>query len=398
MRILVCASEAPVAPLNGLRLQIRALTEALALRHDVHVLAYAWPGQDGPAPEGVRLQTVPPPAGGRISGWLRAAVDHRPIEAVKLTRPMADALIRFREREEPFDVAHVSNGEIAGVAPALTGVPAVLAPLDAWDRNVAAQVAAATGLRRRVLIEQARRVRRFVAAAYAPYAHVVLVSEEDARATAAMAPGVRAVAIPNGVDTERFTPGDAAGREPGLIVFTGAMHFAPNVLAARLLVREVLPLVRREHPDARVAIVGRGPLPEVQRLAGDGVEITGEVPDVRPWLRRAAVFACPMAAGTGVKNKLLEALACGAPAVVTPLASQGIALHDGEHALVAAEAGGLAQAISRVLGDPGLGERLGAAGRSLVEREHGWDAVAHAHERLYSAAIGGRAATGSGAT
>lgn len=395
MRILVCASEAPFGPYNGLRLQIRALVNALSEHHDVHVVAAQWPDQEiadheiADAP--FRLTLLSAPTGGlarRLVGWSRALADHAPIESVNLLPRFAASVERL-VTSEVYDVVHVSNGELAGLRPMLHGLPAVLAPLDAWERNVEAEAELASGLGRVVLAEQTRRVRRYVRRWYPDYDFNVLVTDEDANLTRRTVPLARVEAISNGVNLDLFTPGDPSrSRESGLIVFTGAMNFAPNVRAAQVLATDVLPRVLDEHPDARLALVGRDPGPEVLALAGPRVQVTGTVDDVRPWLWRAGAFVCPMVSGTGVKNKLLEAMACGVPSVVTPLACAGTAIVDERHALVAEDPNAMAQAIGRVLSAPGLAAELGAAGRRLVEDDHGWTGVARAYEQLYRRAVG----------
>jgi glycosyltransferase involved in cell wall biosynthesis len=392
MRILVCAAEAPLPPINGARLQLRHLCEELAPRHEITVVAYRRPDQDGEAPAGVDLRTLDlarrsTPA--RAGLALRAAVLREPRAALMLAPRMARELQRMSPARD-FDVAHVAGSQLAPLAPALGGLPAILAALDAWHLNVAA--AARTGpvplrILRRVDLDIAR---RFSATAYRPFAGVVMVSEEDARAARALDPTLRVDVVPNGVDTEHFAPDPGTIREPGLIVMTGAMQWAPNVEAARLLATAVLPRVRARRPDARLAIVGRAPAAAVLRLAElEHVEVTGEVPDLRPWLRRAEVFAAPMVSGTGIKNKLLEALACGTPSVATPLACQGLRMtHAGGELLVASTVDELAGAIVTLLDDPDLRARLGLAGRAAVVEHHGWRATAAAYEAIYQRAIG----------
>ena len=167
------------------------------------------------------------------------------------------------------------------------------------------------------------------------------------------------------------------------VVFVGAMAYAPNVAAMRYFTDEVLPIVRRTRPGARLTIVGRDPAPVVRAMASEGVDVTGEVDDVRPYLARAAVFVAPMVSGSGIKNKVLEAMAMGRPVVATPLAIEGLPLRHGENVLVADGAAGLADAIHRLLADPGEAARIGGGGRALVERIYTWDACATRYERLY---------------
>ena len=391
MRILVCASEAPLPPLNGMRLQLLELVRGLARRNEVCVLAYRWPEQTGGAPEGVELIELAPPRAApapRVLGWARALARREPIEAVKLAGAMAER-VRALRATRTFDVAHVTIGSLAGIAPALDGLPAVIAPLDAWHLNVRAQVQLARGARREALGVQERFVRRFTSTAYGPYARAVFVTDADAEAARALAPGLRTAVIGNGVDTARFSPDGAVGREPGLILFTGALHAPSNEAAATLLADEILPAVRDVVPGAHLCLAGRGPGPAVRALgAREAIAVAADLPDLTPLLRRAEVFACAMTSGTGIKNKLLEALATATPCVATPLACQGLAVRDGEQLLVAEPGAPFARAVAELLGHGERRRALGAAGRAYVEAHHGWDAVAAAYERVYAEAAG----------
>ena len=297
------------------------------------------------------------------------------------------AAVRAVLATRSFDVAHVTSGANAGVLPALGSTPAVLAALDAWHLNVAARARLAPAHLRPAYRLQERQVRRFVASRYGAFASVVTVTEEDATALRELDPGLRLHAVPNGVDTTEFAPDGTAAAEPGHLVFTGAMHYAPNVSAARFLAERVLPRVRAVRQGARLSIVGRDPSAEVRALeALEGVHVTGEVPDMPGWLRRAEVYACPMISGTGIKNKLLEALACGVPSVTTPLGCQGLEVTPGEQLLVADGEEAFAEAIVGALGDAELRARLGKAGRDFVVERHAWSGVADAYERIYERA------------
>jgi glycosyltransferase involved in cell wall biosynthesis len=386
VRILVCASEAPIAPLNGSRLVLRELTARLAARHEVTVLALRRPEQIGPPPAGVRLVTLDHPEPGAAQAWLArltALARREPVEARRLVAPFAAALPGLLDRER-FDVAHVMLGPLAGVAAHLRGLPAVLAPLDAWHLNVRAEAAAAHGPERAWRLTQERAVRRFQAHAYRPYARVVLVTGQDAREVAALDPALRVTTIPNGVDADHLAPPDDAVRDGRRVLFTGALHAPANEQAALRLVREILPRLRTRVPDAGVDLVGRGPGPAVRALAAEpGVRLAADVPDLRPWLWAAPVYACPMAGGTGIKNKLLEAMAAGAPAVASPLACQGLEVRDGEQLRVAGDDEAFAAALAELLEAPALRARVADAARAYVRARHDWDAVARAYESLY---------------
>jgi glycosyltransferase involved in cell wall biosynthesis len=382
VRILICASEAPRAPLNGSRLVLAQLCARLAERADVTVLALRHPDQDGEPPAGISLYELPltPPGRGRAWALRAAALALRePVEARRLAAPFQRALPGFLA-ERSFDVAHVMLGTLAPVAPALGSIPAVIAPLDAWHRNVHAEVASATGLERVWRRSQESAVRRFEARAYRPFKRVVLVTDEDAREVSRLDPSLRTATIPNGVDAAYFAPEGTSARAG--ILFTGALDAPSNEQAALRLAERIMPLVRRSLPDAELALVGRSPGPRLRGL--DGVRVVADVPDLRPYLWGAAVYACPMESGTGIKNKLLEAMAAGAPAVATPLACQGLGVRDGEHLRIADSDADFAAALVAVLREPG---GLADAARAYVTAQHDWDAVAAAYYAVYEHAI-----------
>ncbi len=191
------------------------------------------------------------------------------------------------------------------------------------------------------------------------------VSDVDARAYTRFFPSRTVAVVPNGVDIDYFAPSQTAP-EPDLIVFEGNMNFPPNIDTAIRLVQDVLPRVQRSVPAARICLVGRDPASEVVALASARVEVTGTVDDVRPYLARAAVFACPMRLGSGIKNKILQAWAMARPVVATPESLGGLAASDGVNLLVRSSPEAFAGAIVQLLNDDRLSSELGQNGRETV--------------------------------
>lgn len=368
MKILVCSLEAPLPPPNGFRLQVSALVHELREKHEVRVLALQMPDQHSRANSGMRL--VRP--GGSAARRLRAS--------------LGEELERFRP-----EVVHVTSGRLARLGRNLRGRPSVLAALDAWHLNVQAQAKAARGIRGWLWRLKVPLVRMFERREYRRFDRVVVVSDGDREALLAVNPKLRIEVIPNGVDPDAFDS-DGTPRDRSLILFTGVMDYAPNVTAAQFLARRVLPIVQRAVVGARLALVGREPNPVVRALAAvPGVEVVGEVPEMRPWLSRAGVYACPMLTGTGIKNKLLEAMANGLPCVATPLAVHGMAAKAGEEVLVGSTEEELADHLSRLLLDSDFAHGVGAAGRAYVRAHHIWQSVAREYERVYREAASERA-------
>jgi glycosyltransferase involved in cell wall biosynthesis len=216
----------------------------------------------------------------------------------------------------------------------------------------------------------------------------VFVTEEDAGEIGRLDPQACLRVIPLAIDAASFEPPPGSGpRDPTQVLFTGVLATPANEHAARRLAVDIMPLVRAEVPGARLSLVGRAPSAAVRSLNGPGVEIVADAPDLRPWLWRTGAFACPMAQGTGSKNKLLEAMAAGTAAVATPLACRGLAVRGGEHVLVAETDRELAAGLVAVLQDDGLRTRLGAAGRALVAADHAPGEIAARYVSLYEDVI-----------
>jgi polysaccharide biosynthesis protein PslH len=386
VRILVCSIEAPLPPVNGLRLALGELLEQLRRRHHVRTLALTGADQRAADADDATLRLLPPaqPSAVRATGrHLRALLARRPFGVDRLSEALREPLLEELERFRP-DVVHVTSGRAAALGRALAGRPAVLAALDAWHLNVEADAAAAPAWRRPLLAMQAGLVRRFEARVYRFFSRVVVVSEADRDALLALDPSLRIAVIPNGVDTDFFAPASDTARDEQRLLFTGVMSYPPNVTAAEFLARELAPLVRAARPAARLAIVGRAPAPAVRDLSRlEAVDVVGEVPDLRPWLTGSRVYVCPMQSGTGIKNKLLEAMASGLPCVATPLALQGLQARDGVELLVGETPEELASHVVRLLEDDELAQTLGNAARRYVCAQHDWTAVGAAYERLY---------------
>jgi len=200
-------------------------------------------------------------------------------------------------------------------------------------------------------------------------------AEADHFRTLAPGPGGNVASLRNGVDLQYFDGRESfANPYPvgaRVTVFTGAMDYWANVDAVTWFAERVFPAVRRNDPSARFFIVGSNPSPGVNALAGDGVTVTGRVPDVRPYLQHAQCAVAPLRLARGVQNKVLEALAMGCPVVASSKAAKGIARAGEGHVIVADEPHDYAAAVAQLLVSPRDPARSAAA-RDFVVENYDW--------------------------
>jgi polysaccharide biosynthesis protein PslH len=188
------------------------------------------------------------------------------------------------------------------------------------------------------------------------------------------------IVVANGVDTEFFHPLEREKEYD--LVFTGNMGYPPNIDAAEFLVHKILPAIGRHNRDIRLLIAGANPNMRVMVLKSSQVEVTGWVPDIRECYAGAKIFIAPMRLGTGLQNKLLEAMAMKIPCITSRLANQALKARDGEEILVAETAEEYAIHIISLLDNPSLADKIAENGYNFVLKNYNWEAETHKIEAL----------------
>jgi glycosyltransferase involved in cell wall biosynthesis len=221
-----------------------------------------------------------------------------------------------------------------------------------------------------------RRVRRYEAGICRRSRLVFVVSDVDRQVLAELS-GSRApfVEVPIAVDAAGTTPIAALATDPRLL-FLGGLHWPPNADALAWFVRETWPRVRASRPDATLTSVGRDDSAAAEQCRrAPGVRLTGWVPDIDPFVQESRVLVVPMRAGSGMRVKILDAMARGLPVVSTSVGCEGIAVVQGEHLLIADSPEGFAAAVLRVLSDDALAATLARNARALVMARYDVSAV-----------------------
>jgi polysaccharide biosynthesis protein PslH len=230
---------------------------------------------------------------------------------------------------------------------------------------------------------QRDRMLRFENDASRRFDGVLAVSDEDARIfkeemNLANVLGV----VPTGVDLDYFQSLPQTPSQVPTVMFMGSMDWYANVDGVNWFVDAVWPLVQREVPQAKFVVVGRKPPAEIQALATSGrnIEVTGTVPDVRPYLRGADVIVVPLRIGGGTRLKIYEAMAAEVPVVSTRIGAEGLAVEHGRHILLADTAVDTAAQVVAVLRGPELGAQLAHHALEEVARPCSWAAAAQIFE------------------
>jgi sugar transferase (PEP-CTERM/EpsH1 system associated) len=377
--LLYLVHRLPFPPDKGDRIRAYHLIRYLSQRVRVHLACLA----DEPVPDEslraleelcARVAAVPV----RSSRWARALSSLARGGTATAGAFYSPGLVRVLREwtvDTRFGVALASSSAMVSYLRRreLAGVPAVVDLVDVDSQKWFDYAASSRGPRASLYQTEGRRLRNLESSLPSWARAVTLVSEAETELFRSFCPSPDVHTIPNGVDLDYFRPQSPALAEEGC-VFVGALDYKPNIDAVTWFCKEVWPAVRENNPHARLRLVGRQPVADVLRLDEvPGVEVVGQVPDVRPHLSWAAIAVAPLRIARGVQNKVLEALAMRKPVVASPQALAGLRERLDLPALTATTPAEWAEHIARLLADEPLRRQLGAAGRRYVEANHSWD-------------------------
>lgn len=260
------------------------------------------------------------------------------------------------------------------------GIPAVMFQHNVesriWERHTSV---AKNLLKRAYMGEQWRRMKRHEEKECKRFDRVIAVSPQDMQAFREEFGLANVAAVSTGVDTDFFSPSGLLPRNPLELVFTGTMDWMPNEDGILWFAREVLPLIQQRCPGVKLTIVGRNPPPAITRLASDSdvIEVTGAVPDVRPYVERAAVSVVPLRVGGGTRLKIYEAMAMERAVVTTTIGAEGLPLQHNVDCLIADTPSDFASAVCELLENPRKAREIGATAAEIVRLQHSWESVAN---------------------
>jgi glycosyltransferase involved in cell wall biosynthesis len=377
---LFLAPEAPYPIAGGGPLRTASLLEYLGRHYDVDVIVFRQPGAPDPTSlfpgrlvRRVTVLDLPPNRRSFAARALRNAG-----RVVRRVPPLVDRFAGFSAQiaravsGARYDLGVIDHSWCAPYLEQLSPVCArtVLDLVDV-ESVLHGRCAAVEGLATATAHRVFQRASQELERAWLPrFSLVLATSQADAALARAIAPQARVAVYPNALPP---TPLPAAGDEEA-IVFSGNMEYHPNLTAVRFFRREVWPRLRDRWPLLVWRLVGKNPAAVARFTAGDPrIEVAGPVVDAVRELARSRVAVVPLLTGSGTRLKILEAWAAGLPVVSTTIGAEGLPVRDGETALLADGADAFAGAVTRLLTCRELRQKIGSAGRLLLEQEFTWE-------------------------
>jgi sugar transferase (PEP-CTERM/EpsH1 system associated) len=389
MRILFLSPRLCLPLHTGARIREYYLARALASHAEVTYASFRQPDFAEPSVGDLaffhQFRIVPIQGRYSLPKIAQGLIDRRPLSVLNYTTPQMQAVIAELGKT-PFDLVHVESChmvEYLNLLEKLWGRP-VRAVHD-WhniESEVMLRYASTVGSLPRKIYARltARRLSRLEDwILRTGFGHVVCSRREN-DLLQKLAPHARVTVIENGVDTGRFSP--SAGSVPRRrLVFIGTMDYYPNIEAAGWFTRRIWPRVRSRFPDWRLTLVGGNPGPAVRELANEpNVEVTGTVPDVRPYYEDAAASIVPLHTGGGTRLKILEAMASGVPVISTTLGAEGLSVTPGKDIEIVDDEDGWLRALESLTSNPNLRADRVAAALQLVRTSYDWGMLG---DRLY---------------
>ncbi|MBC6607951.1 glycosyltransferase [Hymenobacter sp. BT188] len=387
MKLLVLLSRFPYPLDKGDKLRAFHQLRELAQRHEIYLFALT----DEPVTPSALATVTPLCKGGlhihqlrrpRIAlNMTRALANGRPLQVgyfhdTKAQRCLDQIMIQFKPDHAYCQLIRMAEY----LRPHTQRLPCTLDYMDVFSAGMLRRAEKAPQWQRPVFQLEAERLRAYEAAAFEWFRHHTIISDQD-RQLIDHPRRAEIEVVLNGIDTNYFRP--VQSKKEYEILFCGNMNYHPNVDAAVFLAEEILPLVRQQHPAARLLIAGTTPAPRVQALASPTVTVSGWLSDIREAYAAAGVFVAPMRVGTGLQNKLLEAMAMRLPCVTTPLANNALRGTVGEHLLVGQSAAELAAHISDLLAKAEYAKSLAKRGLEFVRENYNWATATSRLERLF---------------
>lgn len=249
-------------------------------------------------------------------------------------------------------------------------IPKTIDYMDTLSKGMERRIPSSPYYIRPLLRLEAKRLKRYESVMFDYFNHHTIISKQDQELIFLEDRDVIAV-IPNGIDVNYFSPRDQEKKYD--LLFNGNMQYEPNVVGAIYIAKKILPIVHKTHPNVNLLISGTSPTKEVQALANEHVTVSGWMKDIRDAYGAAKVFIAPMQIGTGLQNKLLEAMAMKIPSITSKLANNALKAVTEKEIIIGNTPEEYAKAIIDLLEQKEFAKNIGENGYNYVTKTFNWE-------------------------
>lgn len=384
MRILQIAPQFPFPETDGGKTGIARLTEYYTkIGHTVHLFCVCKQEPSKDQLERAKLFTphvsyIVADTHNSAKNILLNLFSSESLYTWKLNRAnVKEALLRVAEEFHP-DIVHADHTNTAPLAMFLQDKLGLAFGLRLhnvewviWHRY--AETFPKFSPQRMYLDMQASRLRTFEAQAMKRAAVCFAITEQDKRRALELSPNAHIEVVSSGVDTEHWQPVRNVARVPHHIVLATNWDWVHNVHGVEWFVRHVLPLVQAEVPNVHLHLLGKNPPSSLHALDKELVTVHGFVDDIHTFLSKCGVYIAPLFVGSGIRLKILEAMAMELPVIATTIAAEGNAALVTDGLFVQDEATNMAKNLIGLIQQPAKAKSHGKSARSYIEKHHSWD-------------------------
>lgn len=399
LNVLFLTPRFPYPLIGGDHVKCYYLVKHLASQHNVTLVTFNHGG--APSSEqvqaieqlGVKLIAIPLSPLRAALGCVRTLFSNLPLEILFYHRPEYKAAVEKLFGEVTFDVAFCFFMRSAEYV-RKKHLTKILVAEDCRLMYQERSYSVSTSIKQKIVRWwEVRQLRKYEPDVVKDFDRTTLVTQQDITAMRRQNPHAQYRLLTNGVNLPDFTA-NLSGNRKMSVLFAGKLDVWANELMIQKIIEEIAPRIHAFMPEVEFEFVGANPTPALYTLAKnyahpDKIHIHANVPSIKDFYHSAGVFLHPHTGGSGIQNKLLEAMACGCPVVTTSTGIQGIPVENERDVLIGEHEDELAAHVVKLLKSKNFAIELATSARAQIEKHHSWDAINTALDEILDEVLAG---------
>ncbi len=396
-KILFVTTRIPYPPWEGHQIRTYNLLKRVCEEHEVKLVSFVRSDEDPVHADHLRticesVELIPIPADQSkfklLTTILAGFMSKTPFVVRKYSAPEMEQKLNQIIENDSSDLIHFDMLPLAQYLPLCGDIPTILNDHNVESLLVERRAEATSSKLQKVFFSnQAPKLEKFEKYAIKNATEILACSQDDAEILSHMSNGKGIHIIANGVDIEQFIPSDNVQVDHNKIIFVGGMGWFPNKDGMNFFIKEAMPLISEQNPNASLTVVGKSDGLEIPASLREKISTTGFVDDFRPLVHEAAVYILPLRVGSGTRLKLLEAMAMGKAIVSTRIGAEGVVLEDGKNILIADTPQEIADAVLKIMRNEHLRERLGKSAHTQAEKKYDWRILGNKMLAVYDSVL-----------